>query len=740
MTTKENGKKKNGSKQRRKELFVVLLIAILVAIISYVESVVVQSGSFLPVSNNILVFGLINLNILLVILLIFLILRNIVKLIYERKHKVVGSKLRTKLIIAFVALSLVPTSLLFVFSTNFLANSIENWFGYMMEETLTDASEISSAYYKQSCNYAYTEAKLLADTITANALFDDDYRGTIKGIFIKRQESQSLASVTMYINHAVVLSTTAPRLKENKPQLLSQSTLDGIYAGKKITSVENVSYGTIARATVPIYPFSGAANVIGAVVVDILVDPAIAQAINNLKSSHEKRQEMMSLKTPIKLTYVITLLSVTLLIIFAATWFGLLIAKKITEPIADLADATRFIADGNLEYQIEKSTEDEIGTLVDSFNQMTLSLKNSNAELQNANTNLEERRIYIETVLQHASTGVISVDENGVATTMNNAAQKILNVSAETVLHNRYSDILPQEYQLMIDDVMQELSETAKGFITKHVELLIGEQLLEVLATVTRITDENGIYKGMVLVFDDMTQLQQAERAAAWREVAKKMAHEVKNPLTPIQLSAQRLQKRFGDKILDDDGQLFIECTQTIIEQVEVLKKLVNAFSQYAKLPVTELMPNDINNAITEPIKLFMDAHKDIAISLSVDDTIPRFSIDAEKINRVMINILDNAVASLENREHKVIEVTTMYDRLKGKARVEIRDNGRGIAPQNKTRIFEPYFSTKKTGTGLGLAIVNSIITDHGGIVGIADNKPRGTVVFFEIPVPKIKI
>ncbi|MCF8054856.1 MAG: PAS domain-containing sensor histidine kinase, partial [Deltaproteobacteria bacterium] len=255
---------------------------------------------------------------------------------------------------------------------------------------------------------------------------------------------------------------------------------------------------------------------------------------------------------------------------------------------------------------------------------------------------------------------------------------------------------------------------------------------------VTKIFDDMGKENGLVVVFDDMARLQQAERAAAWREVAKKMAHEVKNPLTPIQLSAQRLQKRLREKMNDpDDARLLEECTNTIVEHVSVLKKLVNAFSEYAKLPATEVAPHDMNAIISEPVKLFREAHKNIIFAMERDLALPdNISVDAEKINRVVVNLLNNAVASLEGRDDGAIVIKMFGNALSNSLRVEVQDNGCGVPAQNKSSVFDPYFSTKATGTGLGLAIVRSIISDHGGSVGIKDNAGGGTIVFFEIPLP----
>jgi len=261
-----------------------------------------------------------------------------------------------------------------------------------------------------------------------------------------------------------------------------------------------------------------------------------------------------------------------------------------------------------------------------------------------------------------------------------------------------------------------------------------GKRALTILMTITEIHDDEGKEMGMAVVLEDLTQLQRAERAAAWREVARRMAHEIKNPLTPVQLSAQRLQKKYGDRMGEDDG-VFRECTKTIIDQVEVLKNLVNEFSTYARLPVTRLALQDLNGVIRDSVILFQDAHKEIVFDFEQGADIPKLMIDPEQIRRVMVNLLDNAVAAIGGKAGR-IDIRTSCDGNRRMARVDVADNGCGIPPGSHVKMFEPYFSTKRAGTGLGLAIVNSIMADHQGRVSVADNHPQGTIVTFELPVP----
>ncbi|MCX5848130.1 MAG: ATP-binding protein, partial [Deltaproteobacteria bacterium] len=402
----------------------------------------------------------------------------------------------------------------------------------------------------------------------------------------------------------------------------------------------------------------------------------------------------------------------------------------------DLVQATNRITQGDLDSRIDIEADDEIGLLVKSFNQMTKDLKKSKNSVEEANINLEQRRKYMETVLRNVSAGVISVDKSGMITTINRAAEKMFDIKAEKVIFQNYRDLMIPEHLSLVDEFLQEMKENNESLLEKQLEVMLKDKALTVLLTITTIQDEEGNDSGIVVVFEDLTQLQKAERAAAWREVARRMAHEIKNPLTPVQLSAQRLQRKYEDK-LGEDGSVFKECTQTIIDQVEVLKNLVNEFSRYARMPVTSPTLNDLNAVVAEAVLLFQDAHKDIVFELKPAEGLPKFDLDAEQINRVMINLLDNAVAAI-NKKNGHIDIAVSYDEQHRKATVAVADDGAGVPASYKRKVFEPYFSTKKSGTGLGLAIVSSIISDHHGQVSVADNKPTGTIVSFQLPVSQV--
>jgi two-component system nitrogen regulation sensor histidine kinase NtrY len=367
---------------------------------------------------------------------------------------------------------------------------------------------------------------------------------------------------------------------------------------------------------------------------------------------------------------------------------------------------------------------DEIGMLVQSFNQMT-------GDLQVSRSELEQRKKYMEIVLKNVAAGVISMDEKEDVSTINTSAEQMLGIRGEAALEKNFSEVLPKEYVEQIERLLGDLKSSGKDSIERQVTVNLGGKSLSLLVNLTTLKDEEGRSLGVVAVFDDFTQLIKAQRMAAWREVARRIAHEIKNPLTPIQLSAQRLRKRYMER-LQPDGAVFDECTRTIVKQVEELKGLVNEFSNFARMPASQPTPSRLNEIIQETLVLFQGTPKQVHFEF-VPNELPILNIDRDQMKRVMINLIKNSLAAIENGGK--IRIQTSYDPTLQTVRLEVSDDGCGIPDEDKGRLFEPYFSTKRSGTGLGLTIVNAIISDHNGYIRVRDNKPKGTTFLIELPV-----
>jgi two-component system nitrogen regulation sensor histidine kinase NtrY len=745
IRAEEQGKGK-GTRRGRWEIIIILALMGVVGVLFFFQTHISTWRVEAPFPNNLLVVSLIGLNILLLLLVVFLILRNIVKLIFERKKRVLGAKLKTKLVVAFITLSLVPTILLFLITTQFITSSIDSWFSVQVENSLQESLVVAQVYYEEQANSALHYARTIRQMITQQRLLEKGNQESLTGLLKSKREEYNLGEVEIISPHsASPLLFRGPTLSSVSVPPLESKIIQEALRGKEVTKIQSVGEGDVIRGLVPIFSSPNPREVAGILATAYFVPRSLVSRVSGISKAFEEYKQLRMVKHPIRSSYLATLSLVTLLIIFSAIWFGLFLAKGITDPIQRLAEGTQRIIKGNLDFQIGKTSEDEFGMLVDSFNQMTQDLKSSksqvekaHAELSKSNIALEQRRRYMEVVLRDVGTGVISLDALGRIRTINRSAEEILGIQTEKVLLKTYAEVLQGEYLQLAEELLQSVNRAENHSITRQVKLKVRNDVLTLLVKVAILRDEEGRYLGMVVVLDDLTQLQKAQRAEAWREVARRIAHEIKNPLTPIQLSAQRLRKRYLHQFAQD-GAVFDECTKTIINQVEELKNLVNEFSSFARLPAANPTPNNLNEIIREAMVLYEEGHKQIQFAFEPDEKIPVSSLDKDQMKRVMVNLLDNAVAAIEavpgaNQEGK-ITVQTHLDPLMHLARIEVADNGCGVLPEDKPLLFEPYFSTKPSGTGLGLAIVNTIIADHHGYIRVRDNAPRGTRFILEVPI-----
>lgn len=712
-------------RRRRNELILIGIISILILLLTTLEMKLPQVSSKIPVADNIIIFTLININIILILLLIFLVIRNLVKLLFERKRKVLGSKLRTKLVVAFVSLSLIPTILLFFVAVGFITNSVEHWFSAQVEGSLQGSLEVAQTYYRDFANQMVASAQQVSRDVSRQGNFKDEKgRSLLRETLEAKRKEYHLSILGIVLkDEKALLSAEDPKLQDlifNPPKDL----LEAGFSGKELSRNLSAGEGEMITGVAPIFNPSNQGEVIGVVAAAYFIPKSLSAKMREISQGFLEYKQLKILKKPIKFSYMLALLMVTLLIIFSAIWFGFRLSKEITTPIKDLAEATHRIASGDLNFRIQMKASDEIGMFIQSFNQMTEDLQVSRFEL-------EQRRKYMEIVLKNIAAGVISIDEKGVVTTINTSAEQMLEVKGNGVIEKNFSEVLPKEFVEEINRLLNELKSFKKDSLEKQITLHLQGKSLSLMVNLTALRDEEGKPLGFLAVFDDLTQLIKAQRMAAWREVARRIAHEIKNPLTPIQLSAQRLRKRYLEK-LQHDGTVFDECTRTIVRQVEELKEMVNEFSNFARMPASNPTPNHLNEIIEESLLLFKEAHKDVRFEF-IPCELPVFNLDRDQMKRVMINLIKNSLAAIDKEGE--IRIQTSYDPKLQIVRLEVSDNGIGIPDEDKGRLFEPYFSTKKTGTGLGLTIVNAIITDHNGYIRVRDNKPKGTTFLIELPV-----
>ncbi len=723
-------------KTRKREVIVIVVVLILVPLLTFIGSKAVHFGTDVPVSNTILLFILININLLLLVLLIYLTFKNLVKLFYERRRKVLGSKLRIKLVLAFTTLTLLPTTILFFFSINFITASIKFWFNAPVDQALENSLRVGRKIYEfaEEDNQYFLE-RIAYQIKKKNFLLPENRNALSRYIRIVQVEF-NFHAVEIYDGNAYRLTFALSSDFENQPLAAIATDNFRTKMTTNHTITRAVNQGELVRTigTVPygVRPIEAS----GFVVLNQLIPKELAANMESIVRGFEEYQQIKLLKEPVKVTYYMTLSIVALLVLFTAIWFGFYFAKSITVPLLNLAEGTRQVAEGNLNFSIDAIPDDEIGSLVESFNQMTQDLRHNRKQLEfsalklrDQNIEIEERRQYMEIVLKNVSTGVISMDANGIILTINKAAEKMLQIQAHNILNRQYDLVLKGKYLKLAQQILMRLFQFNEDEVIQSARIKVRDILKSFLIHANALRDDTGNNVGVVVVLDDLTELEKAQRVAAWREVARRVAHEVKNPLTPITLSAQRLKRKYS-KIVNEP--VFDECTRMIIDHVELIRNLVNEFSAYARFPAAQPQQCNLNNIIEETIALYREGHENILFTVDLDDSMPYVSLDRQHLKQALINLVDNAVSAIQSQGN--IELRTKYDSTAKLIRIEIIDDGPGIAEPARQRLFEPNFSTKKTGSGIGLTIVNSIITDHDGKIHAMKNEPQGARFIIELP------
>ncbi len=728
---------KSEPSRKKKEGILILIILVIVGVLTFIETQITNFGSNFPLSSTVLMFILINTNLLLLLALLLLVFRNLAKLYYEKKNNILGTKLKTRLVTAFIVLALLPTTVLFFFSIQFISTSIAFWFNSPVEQTLQSSLSVGQKLYEYIEEKNEFFAKRAAYQIDSRKLLNKKNEAKLARYSQVVQRAFNRHAVEVYMPNARRISLSLDNEVEKLHfGALTSQDLTSIPKGKSSKTIsQNIKEGEYLR-TIATIPFeAGPSKTKGFIVITTLVSPDLSQNLQSIENGMKEYHQLKLAKKPAQVTYYIALSIVALLVIFCAIWFGFQLAKSITIPIMKFAEGTQRVADGDLNYQIDFETDDELGTLIKSFNSMTTELATGREQialsgkmLQQQNAELEKSRQYIEIVLNNISAGVISIDNQGVITTLNKAAESMLNIDSSNILNRNYKEILTPEYLQIAEKIYDQ---TTNGQESLEIPLSITISGTPKHFSLNYNTLKNDLDQnvGAVLVFDDVTELEKAQRIAAWREVARRIAHEVKNPLTPIKLSAQRLKRKYGKQIDDD---IFTSCADTIVEHVDLIRNLVNQFSTFAKFPDANAARCRIENVIIETIALYNEGLEKVDIRSSFSDNIPVLKLDHQHMKQAFINLVDNAVHAVNKNGMILIDV--LYDDILKIVRIEISDNGSGISDIEKTRLFEPYFSTKKSGMGLGLAIVNSIISDHNGVIRVQDNKPKGAKFIIELP------
>jgi PAS domain S-box-containing protein len=674
----------------------------------------------------------------------FILARLLLRLRQERRARRLGSQLKSRLVRYFAIISILPLVLLGLFSYLFINATIEKWFGEPYRNVLNDSQYIYNQYVEDEIY----DLRQMTQALRASLEKLQDSDGT---------EAQNLFSSVASGNHKLMLlhvvSGSGETLFLRKEPALELSGAVGaivsqarsqVLAGRnfaqRVPGRQDMAFVLVTAAPFQTHP--------GGIITTFQPLPALAERAANIARQHERYESLYRKQGKIRRTTFQVLGLITLMLLFAATWTGMHLAKGITLPIQALAEATQKVARGDFNQTVDCLAEDELAMLIRYFNRMTAQLKESRQQVESAaeqlrqtNQTLDERRRYIETVLESLSTGIISVDSENRITTINQAAIRILHLkeapSDQRTIVESLAPILGDNSLKTIVSLIGKAKRT--NFAAEDIDLESPAGASHLVVSASALRDDQARLHGLVIMMEDITELVRAQRQAVWSEVAQRLAHEIKNPLTPIQLSAERMARNLGrdESIIDGPyKQLIDECTATIVSEVRTLQHLVDEFARFARLPQATLVEAQLNPIVDATIKLYDDRLNGMVIESRLANDLPPVKLDADQIKRALVNLIDNAIQAVQPvaGEQRVL-IETQYVRQQELVQIIVSDTGMGVDPKDYPRLFTPYFSRRPHGTGLGLAIVNRIVAEHQGKVQVRPNHPRGARFMIELPV-----
>ncbi|MDR1241165.1 MAG: HAMP domain-containing protein [Deltaproteobacteria bacterium] len=761
-------------KKRRREFSIALAGLILVPVLIYIQLQYFSSVSVF--------FALFFLNVLIIMAILYVVLRNVVKLLLERRRRIIGSRLRTRLILAITGMSLIPCLIMFLVTAQFVKISVDFWFENQMETTVETSLDIARSAYSSAVDSLRRQGEFCLSEIGRLELLWGS--PGISALLEEKCGEYSLSMLALLSSgyHEQFWFTGEKAEKGNphygKPVRFAmddawQRAKPGINwaevdeKGFSAITGKNLSGNFIfcilkANIQLPALPpepgrlsetNAAPASEQGYIVLARDMGVRFEQNVERVSTGVSEYRTVRSLKSELKATLFISLAALTAFIVLATVWFAFRVGRELTSPILALVGATERMADGDTSVRIDDSSSDEFAVLVKAFNRMATEIDQSRQKLTDTNDILaqqnlvlDQQRRYVETVLDNIASGVISFGVDWRINTANKAACEFLGQNPEDIIGRHITDFMPSSQSRESRKVAFRLLRQPSARQRHQLTFARDFEERRLLAISVGLPALEGKFQGGVVVFEDITEMEKMQRAAAWREVARRIAHEIKNPLTPIKLSAQRLEKKFG---LEVDNPVFQQSTQLIVRQVEQLQSMVQEFSSFANLPEIRPRRGKILPVLEEAVNLFRNSHAGIAWTLEQkpDQEFPDVDMDAAALHRVFLNIMANAAEALENSREGEFEdapaggrkgcvyIALTYDGQNKVIRIEFSDNGPGLSDEERNRMFEPYFSGKKGGTGLGLTIVRAIVTEHRGYVRASRSESGGTAITIELPV-----
>jgi two-component system nitrogen regulation sensor histidine kinase NtrY len=721
---------------------IIILLAALGGIVWLADRTSTLSPDFL---TEVVLIALSVTNITMLLALVFVLARNVIKSLIEGRRGLPFGRFRAKLVLAMLGMTVIPSVLVMIVGSRVVMTSVDRWFNAPMEEILSGANRIAADFYQERQRLIADEAAQMAKALGSIDLSASQVT-SVQNVVTPRVTGQRVSMVQVYrvvrtpqqpIGVVSVVDVASPSMPQGWARGATAALASRAAAGDQSPeSIEPMATGgDLLHVASPIR--NGGGNIVGVVLASEYLSGPYADQLRRMSQAYEDYTQLRVLKQPLAGVYVSFFVMVTLMILVGSTWMGLYLAKRITRPVLLLSEAAKEIGAGHYDHRIEHEGGDEFGSMVEAFNAMAAEVSQSRRRLERASVDLERkheegegRRRYIEAILERIATGVVSIDRAGHIGTINPSALRLLELPGE-VVGQPAVDVFARPDLAPINDVLDQAARAKLDSFAQEVALFKEGRERHVVAAATRVAGTDGVFDGTVLVVDDVTPLIRAQKVAAWREVARRLAHEIKNPLTPIQLSAERLRRKLGD-VEPPLQDLVQECTSTIIGEVESLKGLVDEFSQFARMPAPRAVPTELHPFLNESLSLYDGLFADVEFEKHYDPAVAQVRVDPEQMKRVMINLIDNAIEAMGRQGTIVIE--TARDVPNSLVRIVVADTGPGISPAERDKLFLPYYSTKGRGSGLGLAIVRRIVAEHGGSIDVTDNVPTGTRFIIELP------
>ncbi|MEM7430578.1 MAG: ATP-binding protein [Pseudomonadota bacterium] len=705
-------------------LLVALAVGFALVAVFLLSRTAENSGDFDRLQNLIL-----GINVIGVLLLFMLLVGNLARLWKDYRTHVPGAKLKARMVGMFVGLAVLPLIVVFYFSLQFINRGIDSWFNVEVDEGMQSALELSQAslslQMRQNLYATQQIAQRLADTSERQLIFE---------LSMMRRESGA-SEITIYGPNNRILATSSDRAQATLPVPLKEEVLMQIQQDRPYVSLDPEGY--VVRTAV-VYRTRGRSEPIGVMQAHFPITERLARLAESVDTSNRAYRRMLYLRDPLKENLTLILTVVFMLSLLAAVYGAFILSRRLVAPIQDLVAGTRAVAEGDFDTRLPKPTRDEIGFLISSFNDMTQKLAGARREASLSQALVEAERTNLEVILARLSTGVVALESDLTIRTANQASGAILNVDLEARAGDNLADVAK------VSPLLEQFVDVARVHLNagetewREQIVLRGEVGRRVLTCAcTTLPGDEDHAAGFVIVFDDITALLQAQRDAAWGEVARRLAHEIKNPLTPIQLSAERLRRKYLHEMDADEAQILDRATHTIVQQVEAMKEMVNAFSDYARAPDMDVSRFCMDKLVHEVVDLYRAQESGIDIVLTSDPSMELIEADIGRVRQILHNLIRNAIEALENAENGRIDVHVSGAEIDDVDIIQIRvsDNGPGFQEGTVDQVFDPYVTTKPKGTGLGLAIVKKLVEEHVGTIRAGNNPDGGAQISIRLPL-----